>query len=29
MKKLLLLFIGIFSLAGVTRVETLPQPHKG
>ena len=26
MKKLLLLFIGIFSLAGITRVETLPQP---
>jgi hypothetical protein len=28
MKKLLLLFIAIFSLAGVTRVETLPQPRE-
>jgi len=28
MKKLLLLFIGIFSLAGITRVETLPQPRE-
>ena len=28
MKKLLLFFIAIFSLAGVTRVETLPAPKE-
>ena len=28
MKKLLLLFIAIFSLAGITRVETLSQPKE-
>jgi hypothetical protein len=28
MKRLLLLFIGIFSLFGVTRVETLPAPRE-
>ena len=28
MRKLLLLFIGIFSLFGVTRVETLPAPKE-
>jgi hypothetical protein len=28
MKKLLLFFIAIFSIAGITRVETLPAPQK-